>query len=235
MEGRRKGDLAGRGHLQLLCGVLESSDDLAAAFVATVAVVVTAVVVTIAVVIVVSVIVAVAVSFVAVAVIAADVYPNLFFGPAVVSGDPDFANAPVMIATAFVVAGHPCFHGDPFPVAMVVAASVVVVAYADLRVAIVVRDDGSDDESADDASNDGLLFIAGFGGVRGDECCNYGDKGEGADSFHVAFCFWVKFVLSRVGTKAFGHLFIGIWKKGGDSRFDGGNDFWHMTACSPAR
>lgn len=174
-------------------GVLESSDDLAAAFVAVVVpmVAITAVVLAIATVIVavitvatitvavvmsslavvVTAAVAVAVSSVAAAVRA---HPNFFLNPVVVAGDPDFTSAAVAVAASFVVAGYPPLGAHPFPVTVVVSPmAAIVISNVYMSVEVVVSDDRSDDDAADKASDNGLLLVAGSGGVRGYECCDY--------------------------------------------------------------
>ncbi len=176
-------------------GVLESSDDLAAAVTAVVVVsaiaiaavvsavtaIIVAVVTTTAVVVaivmssvavVVTVAVAVAMSSVAAAVRA---HPNFFLNPVVVSGDPNLACPTVAVAASFIVAGNPSFGAHPFPVSVVVSSmSTVVVPYTYVGIEVVIGENRSNDETADKASDDGLLLVAGSGGVWGYECCDYG-------------------------------------------------------------
>lgn len=173
-----------RATCSCVCAVLESSDNLAVAFVAiVVAAIVSAVtsvitsvispaVVTLVVSIVVVFAVAVAVPSVAAAVCG---NPNLFLYPRVVSRDPNFAGSAVAVATSFVVARNPPFSAYPFPVTMAVVVSATpatVVSNVYVVVEVIVGDNGSNNYTSYEPPDDGLLLVAGAGGVWGDEGCD---------------------------------------------------------------
>ena len=95
------------------------------------------------------------------------VYPNLLLDEGVVSVDPDFDMSSKAVVSVLEVARHPCLDGHPIPIAA------VVIAYAYVGIHIVVGENGSDDDTAKNAADQGAAFIVRFcfRWREHDDCC----------------------------------------------------------------
>lgn len=89
---------------------------------------------------------------VVVSVSASTVYPNFFPNVSVVARDPNLSRVTPAIAATFIVTWNPGPNGYPIPVPVAIGMSVVV-ADTDLRIDVVVGQNLSDYEAADQPSD----------------------------------------------------------------------------------